>query len=327
MKKYFRMLASASLAVAGILVSSCTTENISTTFEPTNAVATITVKVVDIANAGKDVSNLATITTDINNANVSISGNIITVTGTPAISELTFKAFAKLGDSKGETTIKVPAVLAGGKSDLAALISIGEIATNYETGEEAIVITKENSVSFYSTHGLHTYTHDYSVATHGHGVGSGEWLYNETEFILETTIEYESLTGFIPEKSELAYTANATENDKAAAKYFYDQLWESIGEPCLIRTTKHLDVKVSAFAMYSAFGTRLYAAETIPYLRVNSDGTKTHVADFTITMVGTMAEYCEAAVPGHEGHYHFGHGHGDIHGYSSNAGGGIMWAD
>ena len=34
----------------------------------------------------------------------------------------------------------------------------------------------------------------------------------------------------------------------------------------------------------------------------------------------------EAAIPGHEGHYHQGHGHEHGHG-AENAGGGIIWAD
>ena len=132
MKKLFQTLALVSLATAGMIVSSCEVENISTTFEPSPAVTTVTVTVYDIANGSKDVSSEAKITTDINSANVSINGNVITITGTPAISAQKFNVFASLGNSNGSTPVSISAVLAGGQADYAATVLIGEIAQDYQ---------------------------------------------------------------------------------------------------------------------------------------------------------------------------------------------------
>lgn len=322
MKKLFQTLALVSLATAGMIVSSCEVENIKTTFEPSPAVTTVTVTVYDIANGSKDVSGEAKITTDINSANVSINGNVITITGTPAISAQKFNVFASLGNSNGSTPVSISAVLAGGQADYAATVLIGEIAKDYE----CVYLTQEISIdygTFFSTHGKDTYTHDYKHATTGHGVGRGKWLYNETEFILKTSVDYESITGVSEEYSSCKIYDEATDNDIPAILAYYDAYLKNAVES----ETKTLNIKVSAYAMYSAYGKRVLHTDMWIVNRLNSDDTKTKIGYLRIANVETTAEYCEAAMPGHEGHYVHGHGHDDVHGYSSNAGGGIMWTE
>ncbi len=325
MKKLFQTLALASLAIAGMIVSSCEVENISTTFEPSPAVAKVTVKVFDIADNGKEVTSQATITTDINSANVTVSGNVVTVTGTPAIAKTTFNVTATVpGNEPKSTPVTVEALLAGGEANYAASINVGVIpgSEDFELvpGEEK---TKTITGTFFSTHGHATYTHSYSHATHGHGEGDGEWLYNESEFILTTTIEYDSFTGIMLDKCVKEYTAEAKVSDKPMVDKFFESLTLNVGTT--VKET--IDVKVSAFAMYSAYGIQQFKTQPYSVNRKNADGSKTLVGKFEIVNVSTAAEYCEAAMPGHSGHYHFGHGHDDVHGYSSNAGGGIIWAE
>lgn len=175
---------------------------------------------------------------------------------------------------------------------------------------------------FFSTHNLHMYTHDYShEITHdyGHAKVSGNWLYNETEFILETTVEYDKMFG----TKGVAYDLSKAETsaDKAVVKYY----GEALKTPWVV-TKEILDIKVSAFARYSAFGTKI--TTTLVYdVKRDVAGDDVVVGTITLTNIATQAEYVEASIPGHEGHYHYGHGHADEHGYSSNAGGGILWAE
>lgn len=322
MKKLFQTLALMSLAIAGMIVSSCEVESINTTFEPSPAEIVVKVTVYDIANGSKDVSNEAKISTDINSANVTINGNEIKITGTPEIAAQKFNVFAQLGNSTGSTPVSVFAVLAGGHADYPATVLIGEIAKDYECK----FLANERSIeygTFFSAHGLPTYTHDYSHATTGHGIGSGEWLYNETEFILETSVDYESLTGVSKEYSNCKVYDEATTNDLPFITAYYEAYLKN----AVKAETKTLNIKVSAYSMYSAFGKRIISTDMYIVNRINSDDSKTKIGYLRIANVATSAEYCEAAMPGHEGHYIHGHGQPDEHGYSGNAGGGIMWAE
>lgn len=325
MKKLFQTLALASLAIAGMIVSSCEVENITTTFEPSAAVAKVTVKVFDVADNGNEVTDQATISTDINSANVTVSGNVVTVTGTPAIAKTTFNVIATVpGNEPKSTPVTVEALLAGGEANYAASINVGVIpgSEDYELEEAGTEYTSRKG-TFFSTHGHATYTHSYSHATHGHGSGEGEWLYNESEFILTTTIEYDSFSGVMLDKCVKEYEPGAKASDKPMVDAFFKSLTLNAGTT--VKET--IDVKVSAYAMYSAYGIQQFETDFYFVNRKNVDGTPTHVGWLEIVNVSTAAEYCEAAMPGHSGHYHFGHGHDDVHGYSSNAGGGIMWAE
>ena len=176
--------------------------------------------------------------------------------------------------------------------------------------------------TFTSNHGSHTYTHDYSHASLGHGHGTGEWLYNETEFKLETTIDYLEVTGIV--KREIIYADGINAQDKINV----DELAIPYAEN-KVETPMQLNVEVSAFAMYSAYATKVTKIYTYEVTRVLNGETDKAVVVGTIKVytVATSAEYCEAAMPGHAGHYAHGHGHADEHGYSSNAGGGIIWAE
>ena len=79
---------------------------------------------------------------------------------------------------------------------------------------------------------------------------------------------------------------------------------------------------VSAWAMYRA--DLFITKEDVTY-EVSTKTTGDVVATVVVREAAAQAkcELIERAIPGHEGHYHKGHGHGE----STNAGGGITWAE
>ena len=516
MKKFFKNLAVASLAIAGILVSSCKIEDIKTTFEPQAAVATITVTAKDVLHGDAIINNPVLKASSTSNCVIKIEGNQIKIEGTPALQEQTVTITAEYNGNTGSTTVEIEAVSAGGLLSKGATVLVGKsLATAHvqiavydnesekdvtadatfkaegapstctvkEEGEGSYVITSEEAIAafdfkvtatyngatgdatvkvgdvlvgrsrsfvgaislgeakkvpakvnirvavidglleeditddaeisakladdsnatvdakgcvvtitagsdlkiaaqtvaitakyedldetvnvelseiaegtvlelehpvviilknpakyypkkvsettevkfgeFLSTHNLPHYTHDYShELTHdyGHSHVPGNWLYNETEFILETTVEYDKMFG--TQKHDVDCGKAETSADLAMVLYFAEAL-----QTPWVCEKDILNVRVSAYARYSAFGTKITTTLVYDVLRVESDKDDVVVGTITLTNIATKAEYCEAAIPGHEGHYHFGHGHDDIHGYSSNAGGGIIFAE
>lgn len=283
------------------------------------AVAKITVSVLDEL-LEKDVTSESEISAQLapaSSADIEVNGNVVTISAGDAL-----KIVAQ------DVTIKVKY----GELLETAVVSLNEIPENVvleksiEVGfnKAASYLLKEVSSKstvevgkFFSVHNLHTYTHEYGPG-YGHGHDSGEWMYNESEFILETTIEYVNAYGIsdcaIDHLSKVAKDVEAV--DLYAAGYAKNY----------VEKTEILSIKVSAFARYSAYATRTTTITKYDVIRL-LNGTEEVVGSFTVKRIATQAEYCEAAMPGHEGHYVHLHGHADEHGYGSNAGGGIVWAE
>ncbi len=292
----------------------------------TPAVAKINVKVVD-GTLQKDVTEESTIDAKFvgeePKESLTKEGNLITVTAGESLElkNVGILITAKYEEFEGETVVTIAKVPEGGVIDYTATVIIKNPA-EYVPVKVSEKVTDVKVGTLKSTHGLHTYTHDYSHATTGHGHGTGEWLYNETEFILETTIDYENEYGTM-NSYEIEFTPDTTPSDMAMVNYLYEALKgkEIVKEPA------QLQIRVSAFAMYSAFCTKTTKAHKYNIIRRESGKDDVLVGIVTVYTVSTQAEYCEAAIPGHEGHYVHGHGHDDIHGYSSNAGGGIFFVE
>ena len=79
---------------------------------------------------------------------------------------------------------------------------------------------------------------------------------------------------------------------------------------------------ISAWAMYRA---NLNVSHADQNYSVYSKATGAKVATLKVhnPLYEVSCAVVERAIPGHEGHYHAGHGHGE----STNAGGGITWAE
>lgn len=321
MKTFFKSLAFASAALAGFLMTSCNPEEIDTTFEPTAAQATITVTVLDGV-TGDDVTASSTIaaTKDVND--VEVKGNQVIVTGNYDIKKQVVTITAtNAGVTSKPVSVPVNQLLAGGQADYVAVCLVGSpvVADSYtyeENGKPVLSVVKTSQ--FNPTH-VQGYSHDYSHATTGHGEGMGIWAYNESEFVLETTITYPSYTGI--QVRNIKFEDACVETEKAVVSTFAEPFEQGLDE-----TEEKLNVKVSAWAMYSAWGTVCESAQNYIVYRV-VDEKKVAIASFDVVSTSTAAEYVEAAMPGHDGHYTHGHGHTDIHGAGNNAGGGIVWAD
>lgn len=331
MKRFFKKLAFATLALSVVLVSSCKVEDIRTTFTADNAVFTVEISVYD-ATTSTDVTREATITTTAQG--VSVSGNKLVITGNPAIEAQTIAVTATYKGVSKTKNVKIYAVLAGGRADSQEQIVVNSPDPGYtidETGE-----TSEDVVgTFFSSHAIasHDYSHDPYTHLHGYddvlighgtGHGNGNWLYNETEFMFCTTIDYKKWTGVKTEWCTKSYESGISDVEKTIVDLYFS----TYAANTFKEQDATLDVKVSAFSMYTAYATRKYKTTTYAVYRTVGDE-KTKIATITVKNVSTSAQYTEAAVPGHESVYHYGHGHedpGHSHG-GSNAGGGIIWAD
>lgn len=300
---------------------------VGTTPEPvkTPAVAKIHVAVVD-GTFQKDVTDGSEIKAEFIGESPKESlktvGNVVTVTAGESLElkNVGVLITAKYKEFEGETEFEITEVLEGVVADYTATVIIKNPAKYFpEKVSEEVIDVKVGK--FYSTHNLHTYSHDYSHATTGHGHGTGEWLYNESEFILNTTVDYENEYGTIGTSPEFARGCTAA--DMKMVMYYGDALYgkKAVKEPA------QLKIKVSAFAMYSAFCTKTHTSTTYNIIRREEGKDDVLAGTVKVFTIATQAEYCEAAIPGHDGHYHYGHGHDDIHGYSSNAGGGIIFAE
>lgn len=287
--------------------------------EPNPAVAKITVNVLD-AFLEKDVTSESEISAELSpasSADIEVNDNVVTVSAGKSLEivaqDITIKVkYGELSETAVVSLDKIPENVVVEKSIDVAFNKVSAYVLNKVESKSTVDVG-----TFFSTHNLHTYTHEYGHG-YGHGHDSGEWLYNETEFILETTVKYTDAYGISDLTkvylTEIANDINAV--DIYAAGY----------EKNYVEEEAVLNIKVSAFARYSAYATRTTTVTKYDVVRYLND-TEEVVGKFTVTSVATQAEYCEAAMPGHEGHYVHGHGHADEHGYSSNAGGGIIWSE
>lgn len=322
MKTFFKSLAFASAALAGFLMTSCNPEEINTTFEPTAAEATITVTVLD-AVTGDDVTSSSTIAASSTSSNaISVSGNVVTITGNKKIEKQVVTITAtNAGVTSTPASVPVNSLLEGGQAEYVALCLVGSpvVADSYTCEKEGEPVESVVKTSQFNPTHVQGHSHDYSHATTGHGEGMGVWAYNESEFVLESTITYPSYKGI--EVRNIKFEDACVETEKAIVTTLAEPYNEGIDE-----TEKKLDIKVSAWAMYSAWGTVCESSQKYVVKRI-TDGKEVAIATFDVVSTSTSAEYVEAAMPGHDGHYTHGHGHSDVHGASNNAGGGIVWAD
>ena len=87
------------------------------------------------------------------------------------------------------------------------------------------------------------------------------------------------------------------------------------------------EFKVSAYAYYNVFVTRIYTPTSFKCSKTNKVTKETSaIGTVVLESVGSSVDYREVSMPNHAEHYHYGHGH-DAHGQGGNAGGGIIFAE
>lgn len=314
MKKILSSLVLASAVMVG-LFSSCVPEDIETTFETKPATATITVTVLE-GETLSDITASSTITaaSSLLGANVVVNGNQVVLTGNKPIVAQTINVTATAsieGVSKSSPTASV-AILpcrAGGVSTYAVTLIITPAGHSYSyewTKRE----DKGTTPAQFIPKGK-------SIDIDGHN-----WSSNESQYLLHTSVKYDDYHGI--EGGSHSVVAGTTKEDASNVKMFADGL----AKKNVYRVPSYIEIGISAFSIYTVFADHVRYTDFYDILRENDEThVKTKVGEVQVNSVATVAWYEEKALPGHEGHYEEGHGHSDVHGYSSNAGGGIFFAE
>lgn len=298
MKKLFSLF-----ALAGAFVA-CQPEELETAFSVDPATVTINVTVTDVQTgaAAEDV------TIDCSDGAAKVEGNVITLTGNPAIEETTVTVTAtcpKYAESVSKD-VKINKILGGGVANYSVVLVIGKPVSEYEITVEPV---SEPAVTVWKTGYLSDALYEHSH-THN-GVEYEFWRRNDTKFMFEFTVDYETYLG-----SEVIGDVEADPAFKSIVDGYVAAYDKGITS---IPATENF--KVSAWCVYTVKQTVSYSDEVYS---VKADGNE--VGTFTVRSVVDQLDYFEMEDPESHGHGHYEHGHGE-HGDGSNAGGGIIFAE
>lgn len=308
MKKLFSII-----SLVGV-IAACQPEKLDTTFEPEDAVATITCSATRI-DTGEDIT--AQVTFNASPANS--ANNVITLTGNPSIAATSVKVDASW-EHNGTTyteshVVPINALLAGGKASYTATFVLG-VYTNPEDMKfyEEFVSSEVSSVKrTYFTRFDHSALHTHDGA---------EWAYNATEFVKYAIVNYQVISS--------EHVTGVNYDKYINYKSIVDRFTKNHEiEPEIVDDT--VTFPVSAWSMYTAYIDVNTLHKVYNVICENKMGDKTVIAKFFVDSKGTAFNHEEAAHPNHASHYVEGHGVDDpeqSHGHGSqNAGGGIVIAD
>lgn len=293
MKTIFSKLALASIAMVG-LFSSCVVDDIQTTFDLNPAECTINTHVV-YALTGEDITAQTTITPGASykltaNSHKGIDPQAVTINA----------QFKNL--TPQSQTVNVAALAAG---------AVATYDVYFFFGSEGDLEWICNKVGSDDTTDI-----DFLTNSHfAHADGEEGWLYNDTEFIYDATVQYQMVKG-----GKVTFW-EPEDNDHVIA--LKDGIEAGAPE---VKTIEEETFQVSAWAMYSAWVEHTTSIDNYEVIEKNTVmGTEKKIGSFDFQYVSSCVfDHAEKENPGHAGHYVPGHGHG--HG-SENAGGGIIWAD
>lgn len=301
------------IALAGVFAA-CQPEEIVTTFEELNAVASVTATAFDVA-SGADVTANSTFSISTSAAQ---NANVFVISGNPTLKKQDVTVTANWMNDKGETfigtqTITINDLLAGGVATYNVKIPVGayqpDPETTYTISDDYTVI-EESYKTFYLENSHHEAVKDPDGKV---------WYKNPSEFIHTGIVEFTVAEG----GETVSYTATSDKYDSAvkgiydAFKLTYDGFYEE---------DLTLPIKVSAFAMYCVSQTAGSALVDYDVI-AESNGKKEKAGTIRLHMtIYNEAEYEEKACEGHAAHYVPGHGQ-DGHGAYDNAGGGIAYGD
>lgn len=214
------------------------------------------------------------------------------ITGNPDIAAGTATITATYNGVSGQAIVPYGAVPAGSVVTYSPIIVLG---AEYELVK---VDSKDGDIEHIIGKGSEGHAHDGSV-----------WNLNSSDYFQKFNVSWD-----FTRKNEILSIETLFNNP--ALQNFINAYAGSVN----VKGEK--EFTVSAWAMYRA---DLYIkAKEVTY---NVVAKTTGDVYATIVVKEAVAEaeckLIEKAIPGHEGHYHHGHGHGD----SSNAGGGISWAE
>ena len=318
MKKFFSLL-----ALVGVLAA-CQKEDLKTAFKVDPGVATVHATAVAID--GTDITSNVTFSYNgiVGGASQQFESTAYEAFDQEVTVSAVWKGYDNNRNFTDEKKIRVH-VLPGGKSDYNVVLTLGEIIEgdfSYRIDDYPL---EEGVILNYLTES-HTGAVGHSAKlTYGDKEYDGYFLMNPTEFVLRGTVNYKSRSGY-KLVNDITWAQGVS-----PLQYFvdYKNAWVESG---VDETDESFDITVSAFSMYCAYHAISYQLRQADYVRTNSLGVSEVVASFTYNdYYGNEVGCVEDACIGHEAHYVPGHGHEDpshSHGHgSSNAGGGIVYAD
>lgn len=290
MKKIFSLV-----AVAGLLVA-CQAEQIDTAFEVANAEVVITLKAFDVKTPSTEIASGVTYASTAG----TVSGNTITIVGNKSVKEQEITVTPTYeGKEYTSQAITIAGVLGGGKANYSMTFIVGTPVSEYDI--ELVKVDEDVTVEVKGA----------EQATHSHA--NNLWFANESEFYLTPTFTYDVVSG-----STAAYDSTPAVGFEAVCDAYVNAFNQGI----TVEQDEYV-FPVSAWSWYRVFATY---TTTVTNYEVTADGEV--VGAFTVTSASsTQIEYEEIANPNGHGHYHYGHGSHDVHGYSANAGGGIIYAE
>lgn len=300
--------------------------SLGTPHEDHPAVAIITVTAFD-ETLNADVTESTEITAELEDnseASVAVEDNIVTITAGESleIAAQDVTICAKYGDESIEKVVTLSKIEKNGsaKYNCEVVFNEKEEATyslrlaETKMGAPVLIQLKESDSHIYT----HSYSHD--------GLDITNWLYNDSEFLINAVFTWTKVCGV--KEIVSVYAADCADEDKAKVDEYAKTFKLTYNE-----TKDSFKHQVSAYARYTAYSTRTPKYET--YEVVCTTGTdETVVGTIKVTSWNSDVKYLETSIPGHEGHYFpdhghdYGHGHGHDHGHGgSNAGGGIISAE
>lgn len=299
-------LAFAVVALTSSLLTSCSKEDLSATFQPSPAEVTLNVEVVD-ALSGLDKTSEATIT--VSNAAFVANGTAQFENGVTA---QTITVTATLNNGTATSEVAINATKAGGKADYFVKLVIAD-------GLEIVTVDGEKTEkTIFADHFNHDYVGHDGAYTHD---GITGWFTNATDYYLPFSFDYTVIENAYSAVSDIVYSDWANTNLDETQKNAIAAAYSAIKDATPVERTETLEGKISAWAYFTMYVTKTTTAKTCTAKTINSGDV---AASFTYNAISsTEAEYEEIAHPSHAGHYQHGHGHGG----ASNAGGGISVAE
>ena len=232
-----------------------------------------------------DPVSIATVNADFGGTDAAIEGNPDIAAGSRPI-----KATVA-GGASGSTIVNYGAVSAGSTVAYSPIIILNKgLFTFVETGRKIVSsIKKQGNVE------------------NGHSHSGSTWYLNASDYSAKFTAAWN-------ESAKTSIKNITVKNDKATS--YVDALVQTVTSAGSETWT------VAAWEMISSEYT-ISTSETTYNIVSTIDGTIVGEVVVVNPLAKVEVKEVRSAIPGHEGHYHAGHSHGD----SSNAGGGMGWAE
>lgn len=216
------------------------------------------------------------------------------IVGNPDIAAGSTTITATANGVSGSTTINYPAVPAGNVATFSAIVML---SPEFELETVEVEILSEEIIE--------------GEGEQGHEFDGYLWNQNASDYFVKFTPSWS-----LEREGEIA-DVKILVGSVALGEYI-----AALEDNLTLTHDGSYETWISAWAIYRG---QLTVTTAKQYVSILSKATDEVVAGLEVINPLYKVEYetIEKAIPGHEGHYHAGHGHGE----SSNAGGGISWAE